>query len=40
MILINLLPHRERARKRARQLFNVSLLLAALVGVLTSAGIY
>ena len=40
MILINLLPHRERARKRARQMFNISLLLATLLGVLASAAIY
>lgn len=34
MILINLLPHRELARQRARRLFNGYLLLAALVGAL------
>ena len=34
MILINLLPHREMARKRARQVFNVSLGAAALLGLL------
>ncbi len=34
MILINLLPHREAARKRRKDTFNVSLGLAALVGVL------
>ena len=32
MILINLLPHREIARKRRRDLFNVSLGISALVG--------
>ncbi len=32
MILINLLPHREVARKRRRDLFNVSLGFSALVG--------
>lgn len=32
MILINLLPHREAARKLRRDLFNVSLGAAALVG--------
>ncbi len=32
MILINLLPHREAARKRRVELFNVSLGLAFLVG--------
>jgi len=34
VILINLLPHREAARKRRKDTFNVSLGLAALVGVL------
>lgn len=33
MILINLLPHREMARKRARQAFNVALVAAAVAGV-------
>ena len=32
MILINLLPHREAARKLRRDVFNVSLGVAALVG--------
>jgi len=32
VILINLLPHREIARKRRRDLFNVSLGISALVG--------
>ncbi len=32
MILINLLPHREVARKRRRDLFNVSLGISALAG--------
>ena len=32
MILINLLPHREIARKKARQAFNVALLVSAAVG--------
>lgn len=32
MILINLLPHREAARKRRRDQFNVSLAAAALLG--------
>ena len=40
MILINLLPHREMARKRARQLFNTSLGLSALLGALLAAGVY
>ena len=34
MILINLLPHREAARKRRRDLFLFQLLLALLVGLL------
>lgn len=34
MILINLLPHREAARKRRKDTFNASMGLAALVGVL------
>jgi type IV pilus assembly protein PilN len=34
VILINLLPHREIARQRARQYFNVSLVLAAVAGAL------
>lgn len=37
MILINLLPHREAARKRRKDLFNLSLGLAALLGVLLAA---
>ena len=40
MILINLLPHREIARKRRRDVFNVSLGLAALVGVLIGMSVY
>jgi type IV pilus assembly protein PilN len=34
VILINLLPHREAARKRRKDTFNASMGLAALVGVL------
>ena len=34
MILINLLPHREAARKRRREVFFITLGLAALAGVL------
>lgn len=34
MILINLLPHRELARKRRRDLFNAMVGLAVLLGVL------
>lgn len=40
MILINLLPHREEARKRRRDQFNVSLGLSALVGGLIIGVIY
>ena len=32
MILINLLPHREEARKRAKESFYAKLILAALIG--------
>ena len=40
MILINLLPHREAARKRRRDAFHASLGGSALVGVLIGAVIY
>lgn len=40
MILINLLPHREAARKRRRDVFNVSLAAAALVGGLVVGGVF
>lgn len=40
MILINLLPHREAARKRRRDLFNLNLGLSLLVGGLIAGGIY
>lgn len=40
MILVNLLPHREAARKRKRELFFITLGLAALVGGLICGGIY
>ncbi len=40
MILINLLPHREAARKRRRDLFNVSLGASALLGGLISGAIF
>lgn len=40
MILINLLPHRELARQRARQLFNGLLGASALGGALIAGGIY
>lgn len=40
MILINLLPHREAARKRRRDNFYASLGLAALVGGILVGGIF
>ena len=40
MILINLLPHREAARKRRRDAFNVTLGLALWVGLVIAGLIY
>lgn len=40
MILINLLPHREAARKQRRDSFNVSLVLSALLGGLIAGAIF
>jgi type IV pilus assembly protein PilN len=40
VILINLLPHREAARKRRRDVFNISLGTAALVGGLIAGAIF
>ncbi len=40
MILINLLPHREIARKKARQRFNTSLGGSALLGALIAVAVY
>lgn len=40
MILINLLPHREAARKQKREFFFVMLGLAALLGGLVCGGVY
>lgn len=40
MILINLLPHREAARKRRKDLFNVGLGLSALTGVLLAGLVF
>ena len=40
MILINLLPHREAARKRRRDAFYASLVASALGGVVVAGGIY
>ena len=40
MILINLLPHREAARKKRRDVFNLTLGMAALLGGLIAGGIF
>lgn len=40
MILINLLPHREIARKRRRELFQATMVASFLLGVLIAGGIY
>lgn len=40
MILVNLLPHREAARKRRRELFFVALGTAAVAGGLICGGVY
>ena len=40
MILINLLPHREAARKRRREAFHLTLGMAALAGVLLCGALY
>ncbi|MCO5110554.1 MAG: PilN domain-containing protein [Burkholderiaceae bacterium] len=40
MILINLLPHREAARKRRRETFQAAMLASALVGLVIAGGIY
>lgn len=40
MIAINLLPHREWARKKRREAFYVHLALAAVGGVAIAAGVY
>lgn len=40
MILINLLPHREAARKRRRDAFNVAIVASVLAGVMLSGAIY
>ncbi len=40
MILVNLLPHREAARKRRRESFFVSLAIAALFGGLICGAVY
>jgi type IV pilus assembly protein PilN len=40
VILINLLPHREAARKKRRDIFNVSLGASALVGGLIAGAVF
>ena len=40
MILINLLPHRDAARKRRRDAFHGSLGLSALIGVVLAGAVY
>ena len=40
MILINLLPHREAARKRRRDVFNVTLGASALLGGLIAGAVF
>ena len=40
MILVNLLPHREAARKRRRELFFTTLGVAALVGGLICGAVF
>lgn len=40
MILINLLPHREAARKQRKDMFNVSMALAFLLGGLIAGAIF
>jgi type IV pilus assembly protein PilN len=40
VILINLLPHREAARKRRREAFYATLVMSAMAGVLVAGGVY
>ena len=40
MILINLLPHREAARKRRREAFQVTMFASFLLGLLVAGAIY
>lgn len=40
MILINLLPHREAARKRRRETFQATMVASALVGLVIAGAIY
>lgn len=40
MILINLLPHREAARKRRKEAYQVAMFMSVLVGLLVAALVY
>jgi type IV pilus assembly protein PilN len=40
VILINLLPHREAARKRRREAFYATLVMSAVAGVLVAGAVY
>lgn len=40
MILINLLPHREAARKRRKEMFQATMFASFLAGLLIAGGIY
>lgn len=40
MILINLLPHREVARKRRREVFQATMFASLLIGLLIAGGVY
>lgn len=40
VILINLLPHREAARKRRKEAFQVTMLVSGMVGLLIAAMVY
>ena len=40
MILINLLPHREAARKRRKEAFQVTMALSAVAGLLIAGAVY
>lgn len=40
VILINLLPHREAARKRRKEAFQVTMFVSAIVGLLVAAMVY
>lgn len=40
MILINLLPHREAARKRRKEVFQIAMFAALLAGLLAAAAVF